>query len=366
MRELAVSNRTMSLFKVILTAILAVALMAPATAFADPTSTEKQAEAQAALASLDAMQERLSKASDDHYTAQEEQKAAETKVKEAQALIDETNAEIASVQEKLGTRASSMYRSGSMSFLDLLMGSGSFEEFATNLDLLDMLNQKDADMVQRSKELREEVEAQQKVLADEQVIATAKAQEAEQIMKDAQATTDAMQATYDSLSAEATELLNQERAARIAVEEANAQAVVDAAIDNANKNTNTGNNNTGNSNTGGNSGFTPGYNPVTGNAVVDRAFGCIGAGYDMGAVGPSTFDCSGLVSYALTGSYSRLGNTYTFLGWQEVSDPQPGDIAVNSGHCGIYIGNGQMIHAATYGVGVVQGPVQGGMIFVRY
>ena len=46
--------------------------------------------------------------------------------------------------------------------------------------------------------------------------------------------------------------------------------------------------------------------------------------------------------------------------------PQPGDVAVNSGHCGIYIGNGKMIHAATYGVGVIVGPVQSGMVFVRY
>ena len=32
----------------------------------------------------------------------------------------------------------------------------------------------------------------------------------------------------------------------------------------------------------------------------------------------------------------------------------------------IYIGGGQMIHAATYGVGVIVGPVQSGMIYVRY
>lgn len=43
-----------------------------------------------------------------------------------------------------------------------------------------------------------------------------------------------------------------------------------------------------------------------------------------------------------------------------------GDVAVNESHCGIYIGNGQMIHCATYGVGVIIGPVQSGMVFVRY
>ena len=72
------------------------------------------------------------------------------------------------------------------------------------------------------------------------------------------------------------------------------------------------------------------------------------------------------MSYCLTGSYTRLGTTYTFLGWQQVSNPQPGDVCTSSYHCGIYIGNGQMIHASTYGVGVIVGPVQSDMIYVRY
>ena len=111
----------------------------------------------------------------------------------------------------------------------------------------------------------------------------------------------------------------------------------------------------------------PSYDGATGNAIVDRAYGWVNnAEYVWGACSPGAFDCSGFVSYCLTGAYSRLGTTYTFLGWQQVSDPQPGDVAVNANHCGIYIGGGQMIHAATEGVGVIVGPVQGGMIFVRY
>ena len=96
---------------------------------------------------------------------------------------------------------------------------------------------------------------------------------------------------------------------------------------------------------------------------------CIRDSYKWGATGPSSFDCSGLVSYALTGSYSRIGTTATFMGWSRVSNPQPGDVCVvhNSSrqHCGIYIGNGQMIHAPRTGDVVKVGPVQSGMVFVR-
>lgn len=111
----------------------------------------------------------------------------------------------------------------------------------------------------------------------------------------------------------------------------------------------------------------PSYNASTGNAIVDRAYSWVGrAEYVWGGCSPGAFDCSGFVSYCLTGSYTRLGTTYNFMGWNRVSDPQPGDVAVNWTHTGIYIGNGRMIHAADYGIGVIEGPVQGGMIFVRY
>lgn len=110
----------------------------------------------------------------------------------------------------------------------------------------------------------------------------------------------------------------------------------------------------------------PNYDVSTGNAIVDRAYSWVNiAEYEMGACREGVFDCSGFVSYCLTGSYSRLGNTFTFLTWPQVSDPQPGDVCVNATHCGIYIGGGQMIHAADYGIGVIVGPVQGGMIYVR-
>lgn len=344
---------------------------APATAFAAPTAADKQAEAQSVLASLNAMQDELNKASDDYFTAQQEQQQARDKMDEAQGRIEEANDEIADLQDRLGDRARSMYRNGSLSFLDLLLGATTFQQFATSWDLLLQLNQNDADLVQRMKDLRSEVETQKAEYAEQERIAADRAEEARLVKEEAEETMAAMQATYDGLSAEAAELLEAERAAQIAADAAAAQQVVDDSASSAptgNAGGSTGGsaesgNSGGGSSSGGWSG--PSYSPVTGNAIVDRAYGCLGAPYGWGAVGPDSFDCSGLVSYCVTGSFSRLGTTYTFMGYPQVSDPQPGDICVNSGHCGIYIGGGQMIHAADYGIGVVTGPVQGGMIIVR-
>lgn len=104
---------------------------------------------------------------------------------------------------------------------------------------------------------------------------------------------------------------------------------------------------------------------ANGGTIVSRAYSQLGKPYVWGACGPSGFDCSGFVSYCLTGSYTRLGTTLTFMGWTRVSNPQPGDVVTTATHCGIYIGNGQMIHAPHTGDVVKVGPVQSGMIYVR-
>ena len=113
-----------------------------------------------------------------------------------------------------------------------------------------------------------------------------------------------------------------------------------------------------------NSTTTSGTN-ANGGTIVSRAYSQLGKPYVWGACGPNSFDCSGFVSYCLTGSYSRLGTTLTFMGWTRVSNPQPGDVVTTATHCGIYIGNGQMIHAPHTGDVVKVGPVQSGMIYVR-
>lgn len=81
-----------------------------------------------------------------------------------------------------------------------------------------------------------------------------------------------------------------------------------------------------------------------------RAVSCLGVPYGSAGAGPDSFDCSGLVSYALTGEYCHAYTSYDFWSMPEVDDPQPGDVvACSSGHCGLYVGNGLMIHAPQTG-----------------
>lgn len=108
--------------------------------------------------------------------------------------------------------------------------------------------------------------------------------------------------------------------------------------------------------------------PPNSNEIVSRAYAELGKPYSWGAVGPSSYDCSGLVSYCLTGRHSRLGTTNTFMGWHRLNpaDAVPGDVVTNDHHCGIYIGGGKMIHSPQTGDVVKISNVHSGMIYVRY
>ena len=94
-----------------------------------------------------------------------------------------------------------MYRTGGSSFLDLLLGATTFQEFSTGWDMLNTLNENDADLVQQTKDLRAEVQEQQAAYAEQQRVAAEKADEALRSKQEAASTMSAMQATYDSLSA---------------------------------------------------------------------------------------------------------------------------------------------------------------------
>ncbi len=361
-------------------AILAVGLSVPAaSAFAAP-SDDKQAEAQAALQKLNQYQSELDQASANYEAAHQEQIDAQNRVDEAQKQIEEKTAQIEKDQQRLSDRARDMYRSGDTNFLDVILGASSFEQFATTWNMLETLNGNDAELVSETKTAREDLQAAKQEAEEQAKVASDKAEEAKSVAEAADQKASEMQQTYNSLSAEAQELISQERAAQEAQQQAAAAAAEqngtagnDAAttITNNNRNNTTSSNSSSSSNSNKNNASSSATNnskpqSVSGNSVVNRAYSQLGKPYQWGAVGPNSFDCSGLVSYCLTGSYSRLGTTGTFMGWTRVSSPQPGDICVNSHHCGIYIGGGQMIHAPRTGDVVKVSSVHSGMIYVRY
>ncbi|MFJ9757191.1 NlpC/P60 family protein [Streptomyces sp. NPDC101149] len=87
-------------------------------------------------------------------------------------------------------------------------------------------------------------------------------------------------------------------------------------------------------------------------AALSYAYGKLGSPYVWGATGPNAFDCSGLVQAAYrSAGVSLPRTTYAQIGaGHRISRSEllPGDLVFfysGVSHVGIYVGNGQMIHA---------------------
>ena len=336
-------------------AAIAVAMVLAGALYTQPayavSAAEKQAEAQAALDELASMQVTLDEASERYFAClQEYQQACEAR-DAAQAEVDELTAEIGEIQSRLGGRARDMYRNGATSVVDLLLGSTTFEEFAQSWDLLNRLNEDDATLSARARDLRAKAEEKKAEYGKQAAIADEKSKEAGAAMEEAAALVEQMEATYNALSAEAQELYAAEQAAAAQAAYTQGGYVNDDGT-------------VTDIQTGQVYASASEYTIATGNAVVDRARAMIGSNYVWGGVGGSDggFDCSGLVSYALTGSNTRLGNTTTFMGWNETYNPQVGDVAVNSYHTGIVSridadGTVWVVHAINESQGVQETPL---------
>ena len=265
------------------------------------TAAEKKAEAEAMMAKLNAMQSKLQEASASYEEAMGRREEAQAKMEDAQNRIDEASEQISDLQEQLGVRARNMYRSGSSSFIDMLLGATTFQAFTTNWDVLNDMNENDSQMVEQTKELRADVQQQKEVFEAEEKVAAEEEARAEQIVAETQGLVDEYESSYQQLSAEAAALLEAERKAAEEAERRRAEQERERERQNHRDGDN--------------------YPQTVGGTAVTRAYGEIGKPYVWGACGPGSFDCSGLVSFCLSGVYGkRLG---TASSWATRASPTP-------------------------------------------
>lgn len=344
------------------TAVGAAAIVAPTAAFAE-TAAEKQAQADSVRNQLVGLQTDLEVAADSYKMALDSQEVAQAAMEAEQVKIDDANSQIANLQTKLGTRARSMYRSGSSTFLDFIIGAASFEEFTNNWDLLNQMNENDGKMVDETKTLRENLQASKEEFARQEKIAAEKAAEAKQIQEAAQIKVSQATELVNSLDAEAQALLAEEQAAaaRAAAEQAAAaQAAQAAQVPSSGGGSGGGGGSYTPSGGGGDNNYVPpsyngGGSVGSYGSVADYAMSRIGCPYVWAAEGPDAFDCSGLVRWA----YLQMGVSlphYTESLYAcaknrvSVSSARPGDVLYRSQHVGIAVSSGgsHYVHAPTF------------------
>ena len=98
---------------------------------------------------------------------------------------------------------------------------------------------------------------------------------------------------------------------------------------------------------------TPEENQSAAQQIVSAAYSFLGIPYVWGGTTTEGFDCSGMVQAA----HAAAGISIPRVSWDQgaagvevsASEALPGDIVYYGWHVGIYIGNGQMIHAPEEG-----------------
>jgi cell wall-associated NlpC family hydrolase len=266
----------------------------------------------------------------------------------AVATMEQATAELAAAQQHVRGLARTAYTGEGLGSFQALLTSDSADAFVDRMATLQLVAGHQSDILERAATAG--VAAAQAQATAQQAAAEAQAQYDTVAAQQAalQAEVDSYRAAFSLLSAEEQQAAiagaghEEERASRSEDREA-----------------------------------VPASGPVVANSdaaqiAIDAAMAQRGKPYVWAAGGPNSYDCSGLTSYAFRAaginlphsslSQSRMG--------QAVSRDQlqPGDLVFfysPVSHVGIYIGNGQMVHAPTSGDVVKVAPLMSGFSGAR-
>jgi cell wall-associated NlpC family hydrolase len=322
--------------------------LASISAFAEPTSAQKQAEADEVKKRLDTWAAELDEASSKYYLAIEAHDAAVVAMEKAQGRIAEAESEVSRLQERLGARAAAMYKQGQLSFFEVLFGAHSFSEFTSSWMLLNSINDRDAATITDVNTSKKNAQTAHDEYATQEKIANEKLAEAEEIRLKAEETVAAFEAELASLETEIAELIEKER-------QEEERRLREAA---ASKEFN-GRRGDGSSN----------LSSDQINTIIQAAESCLGVPYGWGGNGPYgkfpadneypdprtwLLDCSGFTRWCYSKVGKETGRHDTAqmsraASLVPLSEAQPGDILWRYGHVGLYVGGGVYIHAPQTG-----------------
>lgn len=316
---------------VVLSGLSLVSLAAP--------SAEDVAAAKAKLARLqhdfEALAERYNDAK--YRLGLIERKLAEARDQAATAERKARDAE-----GRLADRAVQAYL-GTGSQVDGLLGAESIAEFSDRLEFMGAVAEGDAAIALEARNARQEADWAAERYAN--TLAERKRQVAE--IEDQLDQLDSMISEQAGLY----EQLNQDRQDYLA-----ALAAQRAALQQARENAAQDNFSSGS--TGDSGGYVPPANASAAAIAVDAAYSVIGAPYVWGSAGPSTFDCSGLTSWAWAQAGVSIPHSsaaqYSALPHVPLDQVEPGDLIFYYSpisHVALYVGGGAIIHARHPGPG---------------
>ena len=343
---------------VVLLAALAT-LSAAATAGADQISAKK-AEAAAAENQLNGLYAREDRAVEAYDKAHAKLAAVNHAIRANKIQLVAARQNLAQARAQLAQLVVSAYKGGDPNAAMYVLAAQSFTDLVDRVDVLNRTSHDESAILHRVTVAEREVATRQALLRKQRVQARKLVKQAAAAKREAQALIASQQAKISQLHSQINQLIG-ERNARLAREAAARRAAARAAAAAAQNPapTTTTTTTTTTAPVSPPSGPIPPANSL-GAQAVQIAMGELGVPYVWGGASPSGFDCSGLTMWV----YAQLGihlDHYTGSQWNAgphvpYNDLEPGDLVFfepGIGHVGIYIGNGEFIHAPHTGT-VVQ------------
>jgi len=282
---------------------------------------------------------------------------SESKLETLKQDLSAQESKVSQLGTNLGDLAMMQLNGGGMDITGQLLGSSDDTTFLSGLTTIQ--NETDRSMADLQTLQVEQARLDTLRGQQETITESLKADRAakEKLAKEYEAKEAEAQQVYDRLSAEEQERLRKLEEQRQQEEAAREQATRESASPTPSPSTGAGDkSDSPPSSSGGGSGRAQ--------QAVSYALAQVGKGYVMGTTGPSTFDCSGLMyaAYKQVGISLPRTSQAQFSAGTSVSkgDLQPGDLVFYYGgitHVGMYIGNGQIVHAANPRSGVVTASV---------
>lgn len=298
-----------------------------------------------------------------------------------QAEIKQTQDDLSTKRSQLSDNMRSSYKTGPQTSLDFILGSTSPEDLASRIYYLDKVSDQQAADISAVQQTQEQLNQEMEELEDQQSAQQSQVDDMQAKVSEYQSRISQTTDLYNSLDAEAKAQISAEAnsnvSAAVAAVDTNQQALEatggEAGTGGSSQESSTNNN----ADNGGGSSQQPSQpsrpsRPSSGGGSTTPAGGGlatalaqVGKPYVWGASGPNSFDCSGLVCYSY--GYARGRDTYSMIssiqnsgGWKSSqSQLEVGDLVFEYGgsHVGIYVGNGQIVHAPQPGSNVQIGSI---------
>ncbi|NJP99779.1 C40 family peptidase [Streptomyces zingiberis] len=305
------------------TAAAAVALTSQ-SAQADPQPSKSEVKAK-----VDKLYEEAEVATEKYNGAKEKQRKLEREVSTIQDKVARGQEELNDLRDSLGAMATAQYRSGGIDPAVQLLLSSDPDEYLERAATLDQVSGKQAEALTKIAE-------KQRTLQQQRAEAAGKLEDLSTTRESLGEKKREIQGKLAAARSLLNTLTEKERAA-LAEKEKRADRATAGRVDLGSA--------------------LPGSQRAS--AALSAAQSKIGSPYVWGATGPSSFDCSGLTSWA----YAQAGVGISRTSQAQAGDGarigqgalKPGDLVFFYGdlhHVGLYAGNGQILHSPKPGASV--------------